>query len=151
MAPTPPRLQGFDYSASRSYFVTFCVSRREPIFRNQEAASIAQSIILGLRRRLWFWLYAYCIMPDHLHLVFKKNQGSRSVQTIVSSLKRQILMRCRANGVGFRWQPGFYDRIVREYEMSDEFVKYVLLNPVRAGLAADFTAYKYCGVVDRWR
>lgn len=89
-------------------------------------------------------------MPDHIHLVFKKNQGSRSVQTIVSTLKRQILMRCRAKGHGVQWQSGFYDRIVREYEMSDEFVKYVLLNPVRAGIVGDFAEYKYCGLVDRW-
>jgi len=149
MSFTPPRLQEFDYTASRTYFVTFCVLNREPVFRGEAAADIALSAILNLRAREWYWIRAYCIMPDHIHLMFKKNK-SASLQIVVSTLKRSILLRCRAAGIPMRWQSGFYDRIVREHEKSDEFVKYILLNPVRAGLVGEFHEYKYCGRLDPW-
>src|SRR5579864_4895986 len=149
MSFTPPRLLGFDYTASRTYFVTFCVLHREPVFRREAAADIALSAILNLRAREWYWIRAYCIMPDHIHVLFKKNK-SASLQVVVSTLKRSILLRCRAVGIQMHWQSGFYDRIVREHEKADEFVKYILLNPVRAGLVSDFSEYKYCGRLDPW-
>jgi putative transposase len=145
----PPRLQGFNYQASRTYFVTFCVRDREPVFKLELAAQIAVAAVLRLRQQQYYWLYAYCVMPNHIHLIFKKAKA-RSLQSIVATLKRSIWFQCRRAGVPIRWQSSFYDRIVREYEMSDAFVKYVLLNPVRAGLVHDFSDYKYSGRIDRW-
>jgi putative transposase len=150
MKTRPPRLRGFDYRAERTYFVTFCVARREPIFRSEVAARIAQTVTLDLRAKKWFWLYAYCIMPDHIHLVIKK-AGTRSLQIVVGTLKRAIVLRCRESSLTVRWQWGFYDRIVREYELSDEFVTYVLMNPVRAGLVKDWRDYQFGGRLDAWK
>jgi putative transposase len=122
---------------------------REPIFKLERAARIAVGAILRLRQQQYFWLYAYCVMPNHIHLIFKKT-NARSLQSIIATLKRSIWFQCRRAGFAIRWQSSFYDRIVRDYEMSDEFVKYVLLNPVRAGLVRNFRDYKYSGRVDRW-
>ncbi len=76
--------------------------------------------------------------------------GERPLSRIVATLKASIAHRCRLAGVSLEWQHGYYDRIVREYERSDEFVKYVLLNPVRAGLVVRFEDYPYAGLVDAW-
>lgn len=88
-------------------------------------------------------------MPDHIHILIRKVTPI-VLHVVVSTVKRSILLRCRAEGIMVRWQSGFYDRIVRECEKSDEFVKYILLNPVRAGLVEDFKLYKYAGKLDPW-
>jgi len=99
---TPPRLLGFDYNAARTYFVTFYILHRWPVFRIELAARIAVSAILTLRSRQWYWLYAYCVMPDHVHMIFKK-ATQNSLQVVVSTLKRSILLRCREQGISVRW------------------------------------------------
>jgi REP element-mobilizing transposase RayT len=88
-------------------------------------------------------------MPDHIHVLFKPSRPV-SLQNVVANIKRTVLFRCRRKGITVSWQRGFHDRIVREHEKSDEFVKYILMNPVRAGLVQNFSAYPYAGRVDPW-
>jgi REP element-mobilizing transposase RayT len=148
---TPPRLLGFDYRQTRSYFVTFCVMHRERIFRVSDAARAAADVILDYRRREWYHLYAYCVMPTHIHVLLGLPRvASRSLTLVVAQLKRGILHANRLRGIFFRWQFGYYDHIVRDYEKSNDFVKYILLNPVRAGLVRDFAEYEYAGRCDPW-
>jgi REP element-mobilizing transposase RayT len=146
-----PRLKGFDYTAQRSYFVTFVVRDRRAIFIEPRAAQGVVRAAMLYRTRGWYWLYGYCVMPDHVHLVLRPQSKNRSLATIVGHLKRAASHYCRQGGFVFTWQDGFHDRIVREYETSAEMVEYVLLNPVRAGLVSDFAAYPYSGRVDSIR
>ena len=75
----------------------------------------------------------------------------RSLQIIVAAIKGLTVHQCRALNIQLVWQPGFYDRVVRDYELSDEFVNYVLANPVRAKLAVNYGEYDYCGRFDAWK
>lgn len=145
-----PRLRGFNYRASRSYFVTFCVLGRYPIFSYREAALIARDSILHYRTRGWYALHAYCVMPDHIHLVLKLLGEGRSLSAVVGTLKSVIFHRSRLVGRRFAWQHGFHDRIVREHEKSDEFIGYVLRNPLRAGLVSANQAYQFSEALDAW-
>jgi putative transposase len=144
----PPRLKNAPYSAPRSFFVTFCAFDRQRAFAEANAARIACEAIIEYRRRELYYLYAYCVMPDHIHLVIKLTAGAGHLSQIIGNLKRIIRHRCAVSGCSFRWQPGYFDRIVREHERSDEFIRYVLLNPVRAGLVTGESRYSFCGRYD---
>jgi hypothetical protein len=54
------RLPGFNYSARKAYFVTINAKDRRPVFRNSELAREVIEILLDLRNKLSFNLYAYC-------------------------------------------------------------------------------------------
>jgi len=43
------------------------------------------------------------------------------------------------------WQPGFHDRILREDDNTRLVVRYVLQNPVRAGLVRNARDYAWMG------
>ena len=43
------------------------------------------------------------------------------------------------------WQVGYHDRILRNDEATLMVVRYILQNPVRAGLVARFSDYPYSG------
>jgi hypothetical protein len=43
------------------------------------------------------------------------------------------------------WQDGYYDRILRNDEQTIVVARYILENPVRAGLVTDFREYPFSG------
>src|ERR1700737_1990862 len=111
-----PRLQGFDYTRDRTYFVTFCVRDRARSLDDPRAAGVAQRGISDLSSANWYSLYAYCVMPDHVHVLFRLRRLDQTLSPCVGLLKRKITLGCRTEGIDVRWQSGFHDRIVREYE-----------------------------------
>ena len=54
---------------------------------------------------------------------------------------------------GFRgalWQKSSYDRVFDMEKPFEEVVQYVLDNPVRKGLVADWEQWPYAKIVDPW-
>jgi hypothetical protein len=47
--------------------------------------------------------------------------------------------------IRFLWQEGYYERIVRNDESTLVVIRYVLENPVRAGLVARYQDYRFLG------
>lgn len=97
-------------------------------------------------------LYAYSIMPNHVHLIFKllcENESSEhQVTDILKSLKwftalkaNQLLQR---NSVF--WQAESYDRVIRDTRELENSIAYTLNNPVKAGLVTKWQdwPYSYC-------
>lgn len=99
-----------------------------------------------------YGLDAYCIMPNHVHVVFTPlPEGADSyyaVSTIMHSLKRHTAR--QANRVpgrqGTFWQGESYDHVVRDEEELHRIITYVLNNPVKGGLVQirDDWRWKYC-------
>lgn len=97
------------------------------------------------RQKLDVIVYAYCLMPNHVHLLVetKSEPLSRFMQGLQQSYT-QYFNRAH-NKVGHLFQ-GRYKAIVCE---RDEYllslVRYIHLNPVRAKIARNPEHYKYCG------
>jgi REP element-mobilizing transposase RayT len=144
---TPPRLPGVDYRQPRTYFVTFCVQHREPVFSKPAAARTACDVLVDLRNRGSYSLYGYCVMPDHVHLVIKLAEHGKPLSRVIAQLKAGILFECRKQSIKLVWQRGYYDRVGRPNE-SRTLLHYVLQNPARAGLVRGDERYEYVGVVD---
>ncbi len=94
-------------------------------------------------------LEAFCIMSNHVHLVcapLEESEGKyHSLSKIMHSLKRftayeanQILARD-----GTFWQHENYDHYVRDEAELERIIKYVIYNPVKAGLVDDWTKWKW--------
>jgi len=65
-------------------------------------------------------------------------------------LKSSIQFRSRRSGVDFAWQNYFHDHVVRPSERLDDFVRYILQNPERAGLVKQGEVYPFAAVVDQY-
>ena len=46
------------------------------------------------------------------------------------------------------WQEGFYDRVLRDKDPTEGVIRYILENPVRAGLVDDPRAYPLIGAAN---
>jgi REP-associated tyrosine transposase len=130
--------------------VTFCTAKRGRTFLDPQLARVVVREIKALRESGLYWLYAYCVMPDHVHLVMKLRHSGLSLSQVVGRLRAAITRGLRARGKSIGWQRGYFDRVVREYETSREFILYVLRNPNRAGLCGADDVYEHVGTVDSW-
>ncbi|MCI0555729.1 MAG: transposase [Anaerolineae bacterium] len=97
-------------------------------------------------------LDGFCILPNHAHLVCTPLEESKnryfSLSKIMHSLKRHTARQSNLilNHSGQFWQHENYDHFVRNDAELERIIKYVLNNPVKAGLIDDWTKWKwtYC-------
>jgi len=72
---------------------------------------------------------AWVIMPDHLHWLVELQRGS------LAELMCRIKSRSsRSIERGRLWQRGYYDRALRRDEDLKDAARYIVMNPIRAGL-----------------
>ncbi|HEX9162203.1 MAG TPA: transposase [Thermoanaerobaculia bacterium] len=78
-------------------------------------------------------LHAWCVMPNHVHVVFEPFDR---LDTIVHSWKSFTSKAANAilDRTGKFWQDDYYDRIIRNENELARTIRYVLENPLRAGL-----------------
>ena len=98
-------------------------------------------------------LYAYCIMPNHVHMVIKmislnKDRQIPALTSVLKSLKSFTALKANRilNRTGQFWQHESFDRVIRNAEELESTIKYVLNNPAKANLIDKWQdwPYSYC-------
>jgi putative transposase len=103
-----------------------------------EESAVAQSVIIALRfgeRQLNLYnLLAFCVMPNHVHIVMQPMADlPRINHTIRELAARNANQIRRRNGTAF-WQDGSYDRWVTGCAETRRIMEYTESDPVAAGL-----------------
>ncbi len=133
-----------------AYSLRFATFQRQHHFTNAELTRDAISDILRTCSEEDFVLIAYCFMPDHVHLAVKGQKEHSDLRRFVKIAKQRVAYRARTRfGIALIWQDGYYERIVRSHGM-ESVVRYILNNPVKAGLAARAEDYPFSGVSREW-
>ena len=84
-------------------------------------------------------------MPDHLHLLAEGVSANADLHVFVAEAKRVAAYAARPLMRGRLWQPGYYDRILRDRDDAYEIIRYILKNPVRARLPEAKRKYPFVG------
>jgi len=90
---------------------------------------------LRLRHGRRYRLVAWCIMPNHVHVVLRLFPGQELAavmccwKSFTARMANRILQRS-----GAFWQREYYDRLIRNGDEFERAVRYVVTNPERAGL-----------------
>jgi putative transposase len=140
------------YVGRRRYFVTICTHQRTAYFADAQAAAWMVRQLQRVASGRDFLLHAWCVMPDHVHILVEGREGSCELREFVSALKQ-----CTAQAFASRWQRKlwqryFYDHVVRTEESMDQIAAYVWHNPVRKGICAQALDYPYSGSLTMgWR
>ncbi|MCI0329616.1 MAG: transposase [candidate division Zixibacteria bacterium] len=125
------------------YFITTTTRGRQELFLNGSLTEILLSVLKELRECQSCEIYAFVIMPDHLHLIIKPNE--LSLPGIMKKLKgksaRLINQSLKASGPV--WQERYYEHAIRDEGDFQRKVQYVLYNPVTAGLSKEPEEYPY--------
>ena len=120
----------------------------EAFLKNEKVADIVAEA-LQYRDGKVYTLEGFTIMPNHGHVVCtpleKENGEFNSLTEIFQSFKRHTARQANLalGRSGMFWQDESYDHIVRDQAELERVVKYVLNNPVKAGLANDWEEWKW--------
>jgi putative transposase len=145
----PQRLSGFDYVGPNQYFLTFCTRHRAPVLREPEIAELVRGKLLRSGTKCGFAYLAYCLMPDHAHALVEGVSGESDLPAFVKSAKESSgRAYFRRRGCPL-WQEGYYEHVLRAEEDARGIARYIVANPIRAGLVANPLDYPYLGS-DRW-
>ena len=129
---------------NRIYHVNTATIEREPLFRSFQFARCVVRAMMHEQQAGGSTTLAYVVMPDHLHWLLRVNSRrtlSESVCVVKSSAARQInALRKSLDRV---WQRGFYDRAVREEDDLADIARYIVANPLRAGLVQSVKDYPH--------
>lgn len=114
------------------YLVTCVTEKRVPWFRDFFNGRIVVSTLRYHEENGNAKTLAYVVMPDHLHWLFELGEKI-SLSRLMGSLKSYTARRIGANGQAV-WQKGYHDHALRREEEVSDTARYVVANPLRAGL-----------------
>lgn len=93
---------------------------------------VVQVLLYGERAGKYV-VYAFVVMPNHVHLVLEPSvRLPKLMEWLKSRTARMANMRLKRSGAF--WQDESYDRVIRNSAELYKTVDYVHNNPVRAGL-----------------
>jgi len=84
-------------------------------------------------------------MPDHVHTLLEGTTDDADVLETFRVWKQTVGHAWKRRTQAPLWQTGFYDRVLRESDDTRAVVRYLLNNPVRAGLVKDAADYEWSG------
>ena len=141
----PGHLKAFDYVGPHRYFLTFCTDSRQRVFVTRDRVDL---VLLQIERSAadeQFAIIAYCFMPDHLHLLIEGLAEPSDCRRFIGRAK-QFSGYHHAKAFGHRlWQRYGFERVLRNDEATLVVARYILENPLRAGLVSRVEDYPFAG------
>lgn len=125
------------------YHVTSRGDRREPIVEDDEDRAGWVQVLGDCCSRFGWCLHAWCLMTNHYHLLLETPRANLSAgMRQLNGVWSQAFNR-RHGRVGHVFQGRFKAIVVERETHLMELARYVVLNPVRAGMVADAAAHRW--------
>jgi putative transposase len=151
-----------------AHVLTFSCFQRRPFLSRDRTRRWVLDALAAARDKQGFDLWACVIMPEHVHVLLLPREDPYSVSSILASIKLPVSRRAehyvRVNAPQFLeqmtehrpggrttirfWQAGGgYDRNIRSPRYVWETIDYLHANPVRRGLCASPTDWRWSSAV----
>ena len=120
------------------YHIIAATQQRAPVFSDFNHARIAIRVLMEEDKLGAVSTLAFVLMPDHLHWLLQLGNQAE-IHKVVGRVKSLIARRL-GKAV---WQPGFYDHALRKDEDITAVARYIVANPLRAGLVRELGDYPH--------
>ena len=121
------------------YLLTTTTADRQSLFQSLTAGRVVINALRSLDTAELTQTLACVVMPDHVHWLMRLGRSP------LAEMMQRFKGRCARALSPFAgspvWQKGFHDRAVRSDESLEAIARYVIENPVRAGLAKHIGDY----------
>ena len=133
--------------AGHAHALTFSCEGRLPLLDSDCAKQLFVESLEAARTKQEFDLWAYVVMPEHVHLLLWPRRRPYSISSILAAIKRPMSYRAGRAGLckgpSF-WLPGGgFDRNITSAEAVHAEIEYMHGNPVRRGLCTQPTDWQY--------
>ncbi|MEO7067458.1 MAG: transposase [Rhodanobacter sp.] len=126
------------------YLLTTVTHQRHPWFLDADIARLAARTMSSAAHWLPSRCLCWVLMPDHWHGLVELGEGAAlatAMQRIKGAAAHSINQRLKIKGP--IWASGFHDHALRREESVEDVVRYMMANPVRAGLVHNVIDYPY--------
>ncbi len=133
--------------AGRMYLITSSTQNRQPVFSDLYAARAAIASFHSRTVLRDSQLLSWVLMPDHVHWLLQL-EGDR-LSDLIKRMKSASAMAVNAvnRRSGSVWQQGYHDRAIRREGDIRPVARYIVANPLRAGLADQVGDYPHWDAV----
>lgn len=141
----PKHLPDFPYVGKLSYALEFTTEQREPLLKEKAAIDLVAAQFLRAAQERSFVLVTYCLMPDHAHVVVDGERDDSDCLAFIKLAKQYSAYYFKQSFGRRLWQRYGYERFIRDEMERALTIRYLLANPVRAGLVSDPRQYHGLG------
>ncbi|MDQ0737392.1 transposase [Pseudomonas sp. W4I3] len=136
------RLRTGRYSESgRIYLITAVTHQRQSIFQDWRMGRLLVSEFRKAQEEGEATSLAWVVMPDHFHWLVELHNGDLPrLMRITKSRSARAINSARCS-CGTLWQKGYFDRALRREEDLKAMARYIVANPLRAGLVEHIGQY----------
>jgi REP element-mobilizing transposase RayT len=127
------------------YFLTICACRARKVFAEDSTASETCEQFLRHSHAQRFAVLAYCLMPDHFHALVEAERDDCDFVRLVDRFKQQTGFAYKRRTGSPLWQSRYFDRVLRDDDAPIAVARYIICNPLRAGLCDRPEEYRYVG------
>lgn len=115
------------------YLVTTATLDRQPLFHDFYLGRLVVAAMRSASPQAD--TKCFVVMPDHVHWLFRLREGA-DLSSTVARTKAGAARRIRERAARIRavWQRGFHDHAIRHEAALRAIARYVVANPLRAGL-----------------
>jgi len=142
-----PRLDPEFYRGDAAVHWTLTVFDRGCGWLNELFHSAFRELMLHAAAREQLFCPAYCLMPDHIHLLWLGLRRDTDQRNAMAFLRTHLEPRLAPH----QFQPQAHDHVLRDEERQrgafERICFYILANPVRAGLIRETGNWSYRGAV----
>ena len=134
--------------AQRIYLITLVSHRRQPLFTDFAIGCAAARAIVAPENWQQARLLAWVLMPDHWHALVElrdRTPLSKVIQELKANSARKLL--AAQPDIGPIWARAFHDRALRRDDDVVAAARYLIMNPIRAGLTRRIRAYPFWDAV----
>ncbi len=132
--------------AGQVYLLTTVCHERQPLFADAATARATMAVLSAPATWPQASAQVWVLMPDHWHGLIELRGGetvSRTLQRL-KGLVTHTVRQIRGEAIAV-WQTGFHDHALRREETLVAAARYVLENPVRAGLCERWSDWPWRG------
>ena len=123
------------------YLLTANTLNREPVFSDWRVGRLVVEQLRQEQARGAARSLAWVVMPDHFHWLMELQSGElKNVMRRIKSLSARAINQMTQRS-GKCWQQGFHDHALRREEDLQHLARYVVANPLRAGLVKQIGDY----------
>ncbi|MDD3023782.1 MAG: transposase [Syntrophomonadaceae bacterium] len=128
------------------YHVVLRGINRGDIFFDDDDSLRFLETLAQKKRNQEYWLYGYCLMNNHVHLLMKENKDtvSRTMSRIGTSYAKWYNQKYSRSGHVFQGRYG--SECVEDDKYLLTVARYIHNNPVKAGLVRELEAYRWSSI-----
>ncbi len=127
--------------AEALHFITFSCFQRLPFLETPEPKNTVEAVLEQTRARHEARIYAYVLMPEHIHLLINEPPSILLAQ-FLKALKQITSRKLRGDRRQFL-QDRYFDSNIHGEEARSEVIRYIHRNPVKRGLVASPEQYPW--------